>query len=238
MDTDISTLPTQSLASFSEGLPLPSSLQSESWFFAMLLALFALMVLAVRVYPSFVTEGFRTMLRAVNPSVLFGNPEGRGSRFRFLYVVFAFCTIGLYAYVAISRPEEGEGFPFAKYPLFLSATVVFFLLKDLFIRLLCFTFFDERVRRLSSVSYYNAVAFCGLALFPLLFLRVYIPLPAVDFIRIVCMVVIVLIYILFVLRLFRIFYSKLSDVFYLLLYLCTLEIIPLAVLFEVYWLMA
>ena len=214
-------------------LPLPSSPQNESWVFATLLGLFALMVLALRAYPTLIAEDLPAIFRTKERSSLFSNPEGNDSRLRVLYLLFACCAIGLYAYVALF-PAGVEVFGFIPYLRFLAVTAGFLLLKGLLIRLLCYTFFDGRTRQLCLKSYYDIVVLLGLVLFPLLAIRLYAAPSIAHVAQIAGIVACCAAASLVILKLFQIFYSKLLDFFYILLYLCTLEILPFAALLQAY----
>ena len=213
--------------------PLPSLPQTENWVFAMLLGLFALLVLAMRAYPALMTDDLPSIFRIKERSSLFGNSEGSDSRLRVLYLFFACCTIGLYAYVAFFQNGTAE-FAFTTYLGFVAVTAGFLLLKGLIIRLLCYTFFEGRTLQLSLGSYHTIVMFLGLTLFPLLAIRIYAS-PSVARVACIAGLVACCVAAMFViLKLFQIFYSKLLDFLYILLYLCTLEILPFAALLQAY----
>lgn len=216
-----------------ECLPLPSLPQTESWVFITLSGLFFLLVIALRAYPSLVTEELPSLWRVKERSSLFSNPEGYDSRLRVLYIIFSFGTIGLYAYTSMFRPESGH-FEFVRYLHFLALTLVFFLQKNIFMRLLSYTFFDERIRQLCFSSYYNIVSILGMVLFPLLVIRIYAIPPIAQIAQTASIITCLLAATAVILKLFQIFYSKLLDFLYILLYLCTLEILPLAALFLSY----
>ena len=216
-----------------DGEPHSSLPQTENWVFCVLLGLFFLVISAIRLYPSLISEDLRSIFRAKERSSIFSNPEGSDSRLRILYIVFAFCVISLYAYFILFKPEYGD-FTLLHYSRFLIATTVFFFVKYLFILFLNFVFFDTKTMKIAVKSYFDIIIFFGLALFILLILNIYCPPALTEIIQIVSIIVCLTTVILTVLKLFQLFFSKLLDTFYILLYLCTLEILPALVLFQAY----
>lgn len=216
-----------------EEVPIPSLPQTESWVFAVLSGLFVLFIFATRAYPGLISEDLFSIFRVKERSSIFSNPEGNDSRLRVLYVIFSFCTLSLYAYVSIFTPGHGA-FSLPTYAGFLLATTLFFLVKGAFIRLLCYIFFNGKILALTIRSYYNLIIFLSLLLFPLLTIRIYASAPIAHIVQIVGLTACLTTAILVILKLFQIFFSKLLDSFYILLYLCTLEILPVLALFHVY----
>ncbi len=223
----------QNLSEGWEGIQLPSLPQTENWIFAVLLGLFVLLVIAVRLYPSFIKEDIRSIFHTKERSSIFSNPEGSDSRLRVLYIIFAFCTISLYAYVGKFETQNGN-FSIHNFLHFLIATTSFFLIKSVFIRLLNYVFFDKKTMKICIKNYYNLIVFLGLALFPLLILTIYSPGIISQIAQKAGIIICIVTAVVLILRLFQIFFSKLLDSFYILLYLCTLEILPVLALFQVY----
>jgi hypothetical protein len=76
--------------------------------------------------------------------------------------------------------------------------------------------------------------FFGILLFPLLIISIYGAPWLVIGAQIASLVVCLALAVLTFFKLFQIFYSKLFDFFYILLYLCTLEILPILALIRLY----
>jgi hypothetical protein len=223
----------QTVAVRFDGILHPSLPQTENWVFGVLLGLFFLLVLAIKAYPSLIYEDIRAIFHVKERSSIFSNPEGSDLRIRLLYLIFSYCVISLYAYFLMFKPDTGN-FSFVRYLCFVGATLVFFLIKYLFIHLLSYIFFDKKMGSIAIESYNNLLIFFGILLFPLLILNIYglpwLVVAAQITGLIVCFAMVVLTFF----KLFQIFYSKLFDFFYILLYLCTLEILPILVLIQVY----
>jgi len=223
----------QIIAERFDGILPPSLPHTENWVFGTLLALFFLLVICIRLYPSFIYEDIRSIFRVKERSSIFSNPEASDLRLRFLYLFFSYCVISLYVYFVLFQPDSGD-FSFGCYPLFLGATIGFFLVKYLFVRLLNYVFFDTNKGKIAIESYNNILILFGILLFPLLILNIYSPPLVAQIAQIASLVLCLAAAVLAVFKLFQIFYSKLFDFFYILLYLCTLEILPILVLFQVY----
>jgi len=199
----------------------------------MLLALFFLLVICIRLYPSFIYEVIRSIFRVKERSSIFSNLEASDLRLRFLYLFFSYCVISLYVYFILFEPDVGN-FSFVRYPLFLGATIGFFLIKYLFVRLLNYVFFDENKGKIAIESYNNILILFGILLFPLLVFSIYSPPLVAVVAQTVSLILCLAAAALAIFKLFQIFYSKLFDFFYILLYLCTLEILSILALFQVY----
>lgn len=223
----------QIIAERFDGILPPSLPHTENWVFLTLLGLFFLLVVCIRLYPSFIYEDIRTIFRVKERSSIFSNLERSDLRLRFLYLFFSYCVISLYAYFILFQPDAGN-FSFVRYPLFLGATIGFFLVKYLFVRLLNYVFFDDNKGKIAIESYNNIIVFFGILLFPLLIFNIYSPPLVAEITQVMSLILCLAAIVLAVFKLFQIFYSKLFDFFYILLYLCTLEILPILALFQVY----
>ena len=219
-----------------DGISAPLLPQTANWVFGVLFGLFFLLVLAIRLYPSLIYEDIRSIFRAKERSSIFSNPEASDLRIRILYLFFSYCVISLYVYFIVFEAGLSalEYFSFVRYAVFLGITIVYFIVKCLFIKLLNYVFFDKSKGNIAIQSYNNILILFGILLFPLLILNIY-GLPIVITIaEIASLILCSTMAVLAIFKLFQIFYVKLFDFFYILLYLCTLEILPILALLEVY----
>ena len=214
-------------------LEIPSLPQTENWVFGMLLGLFFLLVLSIRLYPSLIYEDIRAIFRVKERSSIFSTSETSGSRVRWLYLLFSYCIISLYAYFILFEANSGS-FSFVRYLYFLGVTIAFFLIKYFLNRLLAYVFFNRTIGKIAMQSYNNLLIFFGILLFPLLIISIYGTPWLIVGAQITSLIVCLALSILIIFKLFQIFYSKLFDCFYILLYLCTLEILPILALIQLY----
>ncbi|NDV47310.1 DUF4271 domain-containing protein [Paludibacter sp. 221] len=216
------------------GIFSPSLPETENWVFLFLGGLFFLLVFSIRMYPGIIAEDLYSIFRVKERVTLYGNSEKKDSRVRILFVLLSFCIISLYAYSFCYEPSIGNEFTFIGYLPYLLATSCFFIAKSLINRLLCFVFFDYRTLDIARKSYYNLIIFFGVSIFPLLIISIYATPQITIIAHIGAAIVYILTLALIFLKIFQIFYSKKIDFFYILLYLCTLEILPVIALILMY----
>ena len=113
--------------------------------------------------------------------------------------------------------------------LLFAIVVVYLGLKWVLIRFLGYVFGLKDVARAFSTDYFVIIAMLGLLLLPLNLGIIYMP-EVPDFVWTVVLLVIgFLVVITLFIKLLQIFYRGISSLFYIFLYLCTLEILPLLV---------
>jgi len=151
-----------------------------------------------------------------------------------LVLMSIFLVISLSFYIYYISPFSGTNFSYIKLGLIFGITIPFFLLKILFNSFLVYVFFGKAKVRIVILNYLNILSISGLFIFPLLILRIYSFAQLHFYIDIVTAIILIISILLIVFKIFRLFFSKLIDLFYILLYLCTLEILPIFVLFRVY----
>ena len=113
--------------------------------------------------------------------------------------------------------------------LLFAIVVVYLGLKWVLIRFLGYVFGLKDVARAFSTDYFVIIAMLGLLLLPLNLGIIYMP-EVSDFVWTVVLLVIgFLVVITLFIKLLQIFYRGISSLFYIFLYLCTSEILPLLV---------
>lgn len=219
-----------------EGKLLPSLPQTENWVFIAILLLFFLFVFSVSQSSGLILETVRTFFQVKERSSIFSKVTINDFRFRFFLISFSTGVISLYAYVLLHN--SSSPFDLREYLYFIVVTSIFFGIKALFIDLICYVFFDPRITKMAKNSYFNIISFLGIALFPLLISYIYMPVYLSNITETISLVICIIGCILIIIKLFQIFLHKTIASFYILLYLCTLEFLPLLALFKVYQLIA
>ena len=217
------------------GMPHPSLPQTESWVFIILLVLFFLMVYAISSSTGIIAETIKSFFQVKERSSIFSKATVTDFRIRLLLVIFSIGVFSLYIYLLIFKPESQ--FPIKTYGYFLIITGIFLGVKSLLIDVIGYVFLSPSNHKMAKESYFNIVSILGVCLFPFLILRIYISTPLYDIPEIISLVLCVGASILVIIKLFQIFFHKTVASFYILLYLCTLEILPLVILYRVYILM-
>ena len=111
----------------------------------------------------------------------------------------------------------------------------FYIIQWLVYKVLGYTFSDKIGSRLWIDGFKSSQAFLGLLLLPVLVLLMLYPAHGKMLIGVAAILYLVG-RLIFIYKGFRIFYSNLSSIVYFILYLCAVEIVPLAVIAGVtYW---
>jgi hypothetical protein len=113
-------------------------------------------------------------------------------------------------------------------------TGLFFGIKSVLFNVIGYVFLTPSSQKLARESYSNIVSVLGVSLFPFLILQIYIPSYLYNAIEIISLIICMAACILVIIKLFQIFFHKIVASFYILLYLCTLEILPSIILYRVY----
>jgi len=214
------------------GIPHPSIPQTENWVFVILFLLFFLLVYSIYQSSGFITDTIKTFFQVKERSSIFSKATVNDERFRFFLNLFSVCVLSFYVYFLLHKPELP--FSFREFGLILIVSGLFIVFKLLIFELIGYVFFNRVSIKMARDSYFNVISFCGVALFPILFLQIYLPDNLAGITNLLSLFVCISAAILIIIKLFQIFFRKILASFYILLYLCTLEILPLIILFKVY----
>ena len=214
------------------GIPHPSLPQTESWVFIMLLVLLFLLVYSVSNSASLIAETVKSFFQVKERSSIFSKATVNDFRLRLLLVIFSIGVFSLYIYLIMFTPDRP--FSIKTYGYFLILTGLFFGIKALLFNVIAYVFLTPSSQKLARESYLNIVSVLGVSLFPFLILQIYIPSYLYNTIEIISLILCIAACILVIIKLFQIFFHKIVASFYILLYLCTLEILPLIILYRVY----
>jgi len=214
------------------GIPHPSLPQTDSWIFGALLTLFFLFIFSVSKSSSIISETLKSFFQIQDRSNLLSKSNAGNFRFRFFLNEFSIGVISLYAYLYFHNPSTDLSI--IKYGYFFLVTTLFFVLKSILFDMLGFVFLERKVLKVAKESYFNIVFFIGTALFPVLIFQIYLPYDFYSIIDIISLLIFSIAYVFVLIKLFQIFFDKIVASFYILLYLCTLEFLPLFALYQVY----
>ncbi len=214
------------------GIPHPSLPQTESWVFIMLVGLFFLLVYSISRSGGFFTETFKAFFQVKERSSIFSKATVNDIRLRILLIVFSIGVLSLYIYLIIFKSTNS--FSLLTYSYFLMITALFFGFKSLLIDLLGYVFLVPTSLKMAKEGYFNIVSMLGMILFPVLIFQIYIPGNLYEIPSTISLIACIGACILVIIKLFQIFFHKIAATFYIMLYLCTLEILPLILLYRVY----
>jgi hypothetical protein len=215
-----------------KGIPLPSMPQTEDWVFGTVIVLFILIVIAISSSKDMLFETIKTFFQVKERTSMFTKSTINDFQFRFFSIIFSIGVFSLYAFSYFKLPVVD--FSFHKFLLFLLATTVFFGFKLVAFNVLGFVFLDIGSLKIGKESYFNIVTFFSIVLFPILIFQLYIPLKYVQIIENISLFLSVSTCVIVTIKLFQIFFHKKASSFYIFLYLCTLEFLPLVALYWVY----
>lgn len=216
-----------------EGILLPSLPNTESWTFVVLIILFAMAVLGIMQSGSMFFERIRVFFGKKNRAdsyLNFGNSNSVG--YQLILSIFSIGVISLFGFEWLFM-YAGD-FKLIVFLKVLGFTTCFFLLKYLLTGLLGLIFFDIKAVRQYRDIYFNLISFISLCLFPVLTLYTYEPIVWHHALEVIAISIIVIFSILLIIKLIQNYYTKSLAGFYIFLYLCTLEILPVLLLIRAY----
>lgn len=217
------------------GTPHPSLAANEAWVFIVLLSLFFFLVVSISRSGSLITETVKNFFQTKERSSIFSKATVNDFQIKLFLVIFSIGVLSLYAYYLLHKP--GTEFSIFKYGLILLITFAFFGLKSLIFSFLGYIFLDQGSIKMAKEGYFNIVSLIGMLLFPLLVFQIYTPFNILVISQLIGIIVGIIGYSIVIFKLFQIFFHKIVVTFYILLYLCTLEFLPLAALYLVYQLL-
>jgi len=214
------------------GIPHPSSPGTESWVFLVLFMLFFLLVLSIARSGSLIPETVKSFFQMKERSSIFSKATVNDFQIRIFLIVFSIGVLGLYAYLLFHK--AGSAFSVLKFLYILLITGLFVGFKSVLFDLMGYVFLNPSDAKMAKEGYFNVFSFLGVVLFPLLIIQIYIPFDFNGIVELISLIMCIIGYILIVFKLFQIFFHKIVASFYILLYLCTLEFLPLFALYQVY----
>lgn len=148
----------------------------------------------------------------------------------FLYALFSL-SLGLFVVIVLSSFGESKYLSFENFLKNSLLVALLFIAKILIIRFISFVFLLDRIVReyiaVLYLVYFNSM-FC---LMPFLLAAVFVPSSYIRFLLLIYVVLVVLLFAYRFLRTaFHLFTNFKFSIFYLILYLCTLELAPILIL--------
>ncbi len=231
-DTTDTILQVQPAFSGFNGIGIPSSPQNEPWVFGAILIMFALFVYSVARSSVWLKESVRSFFKVKDRISIFSKSTARDYESKIFLIIFSICVFSLYLYTTMNQGSEHFGF--LTFTKFLGITVAFFIFKAAFIEILGYIFLNRAILKIIRDSYYNIFIYLGILIFPLLIIKIYSIEILTNYTDLAALILFGCAFILLIIKLFQIFFDNIADTFYLLLYLCTLEILPLFYILRVY----
>jgi hypothetical protein len=210
------------------GIPRPTLPSNENWVFVLLLIIFVVLVLSRSI--SHLVQVSKNFFQVKERISIFNKTTISDLRTRILMISFPILIFSFYIYFFdFHQTNKYELIPFLSIVCIMT---LFFVAKHFSMKIVGYVFIDVKNIKMYMDSYFNIVLFTSILLFPLIILRIYatdIMLYASYYLSIA---VIVFALLLNIIKLFQIFSQKNVVIFYILLYLCTLEILPVIGLYN------
>jgi len=213
------------------GISHPSFPNTEVWVFGTLIVLFSILVFSFNRSSTWTKESLRYFFKMKVRTSYFNKTTLNDFYSKSILILFSIGVFSLYSYLHIYKPESG--FHFNNFIYLFLVFLAFYLLKYIIISILGYVFLESANLKTALEYYYNILIFLAISLFPLLFCQIYMNQNFVFIVQTISLIFGIIALVLLTIKFFQIFFNNLLVSFYILLYLCTLEILPLFILYRV-----
>jgi Domain of unknown function (DUF4271) len=204
------------------GTPIPSLPRTENWVFGILFLIFTVLVFSKSVEVIF--QASKYFFQVKERISIFTKTTISDLQTRILMIIFPILVFSFYGNLLFS--PVGSDFSFLRYLLTFLCTGLFVSIKSLLVDIVGYVFSDKKNVKMYKESYLNVFSFVAVLLFPMLVIRIYSQVNLYFITDTVSLVTCILGGVLIFVKLFQIFSTKTVSTFYILLYLCTLELLP------------
>lgn len=214
-----------------EGVAIPRQLQQEVWFVPLMFILFwgFGMVLTNRFY--YIVQAIREFFYPKSRSNVFSDRITDEFGFKSAMTVLSFCTISLFCLLALNNLFHIGGYNgISSFLRILGIFIGYTAFKILTTLYMCSVFFDRSTFSVVRHSYATLVFTLCTLLFPIVLIASFTAPGIAYYALIVGCVFCGIAVILYLYKILSVFFNGLTSIFYLFLYLCTLEILPIAAL--------
>lgn len=222
------------LASGMKGEPMPYLLRSDWMITGILFLCLIVISYIVSKGKKHLQQQLKTIFSTRERASLFDDATGSDFRYTFALVVNTCILLGIsaYHYVVYRTPQllDSDNH-FILLGFFIFSSMLYMVLKWGIYNTINWIFF-EKSRILSwMVSYFNVIVWLGLTLLPVVLLTVYFGLTPQNSFLLMALAIISAKILLFW-KCFSNFFGKIHGLFHLILYFCTLEILPDLILWK------
>lgn len=214
-----------------DGILHPSSPGVESWVFVVIGVLTFFLVTGIIQSAGMFVQNFKSFFSRKDPVNPIINPTANIVQFQLFITVFTVCVFALLTYEMTF--DASDKFILSKFGIFCAIFVGFYMLKHVLFEIVGNTFFNSRTTKNYKSMYFSMLNLLAVFLFPILILYTYQPENWQYPLEIATLILIGIFYIVLIIKLFQIFYVKPLALFYIFLYLCTLEILPNLILIRI-----
>jgi hypothetical protein len=219
-----------------EGL-LPVGVPSDqSWVFGLLLFAFALLVFSVvrSIVPPL--QLLADIFSVKERNSIFSKTSIDSLEQKVYFLVFTIIIFALQGYLIFY--DYNQAFDWQQYLTFVLIVIGFYVIKFILAKILAFVFFDKGIFKQLIDSYISIGMLTSVLYFASILVFLYSDLHRSPIAGTVGLIILCVGITLFTIRLIQFFLHKVVVSLYLILYLCTLEILPVIVLLQIFQLLA
>ncbi len=214
-----------------QGVFIPETIKSNEWVLGCLLACFFMTSLVLSQWKATIKLGFREFFSTHERTF---SEQSSNDIYMKIMLISQFCILlailSCFFLVAIGSVEMLTFLP--EYLLIVACCMLSFIgVKWMIYKFVNWIFFNTTKCRQWITSYFFILYMMSLVLLPVTFVFLFVDLPFLS-IKITAILVIICLIILLFYRAFCIFFNNFHGLFYLIVYFCTLEILPLLVIWK------
>lgn len=214
-----------------QGVFIPQTIKSNEWVLGCLFVCFFITSLVLSQWKAAIKLGFRDFFSTHERTF---NDQSSNDIYMKVMLILQFCILlailSSLFFVTIGSAETLTSLP--EY-LFIGACCIllFIGVKWIVYKFVNWIFFDAIKCKQWITSYFFILYMMSLVLLPVTFVFLFVEMPS-SFIKNTAVLLMICFNILLFYRAFCIFFNKIHGLFYLIVYLCTLEILPLLVVWK------
>lgn len=214
-----------------EGEPRKTLIQQQVWFMPLMLLLFFLYGWVTSSFSKVLSQEFKDFFYPKSRNDVYDASMGDVSKMKVLLHSLSILSVTIFCYFVFTGLFHHHSNSFILSSLMLLLIIVLFIAFKLLIgRLMCYVFFDKNVLKNLKRTCSSLFSMLAMTLFCVDIVAAYAPEMIAVIALYVGLGVCIVALLLYLFKILSIFFTGISSIFYLILYLCTLEILPSIIL--------
>lgn len=213
------------------GTPIPFSVVNDGYVSIAIYVCLLMSILVASRSWNFTSFQFRNIFRAPRVNSIHMRETAKEMQYQVYFVMQSVFLLGVLSFSFVNANLQGD-LPCSPYILlggFCALFAVFFFLREMMQRMVNMVYFEKVDRQMFGVARLFIMAVYGALLLPVTLIYFYLQNDTSVTLFSVCLVLLVCLLLRFY-KAWSIFFKKNGNLFGFFLYLCTLEIVPLALL--------
>ncbi len=213
-----------------EGKPIHQGIQTEVWFTPLLFLLFWGYGLVFFRKRKLLIQDMKEFFSSSSKNDVFKKDAFTDNyRTRIVLTCTGIVNISLFAFFAVSQFHREVENHILVFTLLLAATTVYVWFKIAIIKLMSYVFFDKKCSFIWRKAFYSLTRFTGILLIPVVLLLAFSSVPWKTEVVYAGLFLCSCLLIFYIFKITAFFFQDVFSLFYLILYLCTLEILPVLI---------